>query len=315
MLTTNEQLQVWSWVIGRQAEVGRRITSPFRLDSTPGAILSEHQGTIFFLDGSGKEGHGYTAEHAVAYQSKKYNKEGKLHLAWARNFIAFNLTFGKNPNLTLQPVSTGFKRSSTDGDVFVGFYPNGGYGSPEWTQGDIDYWTKRGISSSQLEDKSRGGRVYSAHTYIINKSTFEPKHGVCIAYTVMDKVKIYQPFAPKEYKWFSTVTPNEYWHTQRGSKKLFISKSQKDHLEVENLFPDYDVISGMNEVIMPNKLPEILDCYDEVIAVFDEDDTGLKTLAKLRDLGVKTYVVDVQGCKDIDDVIIQSKQLKFKEIR
>lgn len=313
MLTIDNQLQVWSWCLGRQAELGRRITSPFRPDKTPGCILSEHQGTVFFFDGAGKEGHAYTCEHAVAYLSNKY-KDGKLNLNWARNFIAYNLTFGKNPIISVQPVSTGFKRTSTIGDVFVGFYPNGGYGNPQWTQKDIEYWSKRGIGSEQLEAKSRGGRVYSVHTYIINKSTFEPVQP-CFAYTVMNKVKIYQPYAPKEYKWFSSVTPDEYWHTQRGCKKLFISKAQKDHLEAENLFIDYDILSGMNESTMPSKLPEILDCYDEAVAVFDEDSTGLKTLTKLRDLGVRTFVVDVQGCKDIDDVIVNNKILKFKEIK
>lgn len=313
MLTIDNQLTVWGWVIGRQAELERRITSPFRHDKNPSCVLHEHQGVVFFLDGSGQEGHGYTCEHAVANKSQKY-KDGKLNLQWARNFIAYNLQFGKYPNLSLQPVSTGFKRSNIEGDVFVGFYPNGGKGTPQWTQKDIEYWSKRGVSSSQLEDKSRGGRVYSVHTYIINKSTFTPVEP-CFAYTVMDKVKIYQPYAPKEYKWFSSVTPDEYWHTERGCKKLFISKAQKDHLLAENLFPDYDILSGMNERKMPSSLIDILDCYEETIAVFDEDSTGLKTLAELRDLGVRTFVVDVPGCKDIDDVIVNQKQLKFKEIK
>lgn len=311
-MTIDNQLTVWSWCLGRGAELGRRITSPFRPDRTPGCVLSEHQGTVFFFDGAGKEGHAYTCEHAVAYLSNKY-KDGKLNLNWARNFITYNLTFGKNPIIRIEPVSTGFKRTSTIGDVFVGFYPNGGYGSPKWTQKDIEYWGKRGIGSEQLEDKSRGGRVYSVHTYIINKSTFEPVQP-CFAYTVMDKVKIYQPYAPKEYKWFSSITPDEYWHTQRGSRKLFISKSQKDHLEAENLFPDYDILSGMNERKMPTSLIDILDCYDEAVAVFDEDATGLKTLAELRGLGIKTFVVDVPSCKDIDDVVVNQKQLKFKEM-
>lgn len=312
-ISINEQLEVWSWVFGQHIELGRMITSPFRTDTHPSCVLKEYNGAIFFLDSKGSEGNGYTCYHGVANKLGRY-KNGKLDIGYAMRYVQYNLTFGIKPILSLQPVLKGFKRSiNTEGST-IGFYPNGGLQSPGWTKIDIEYWSKRGVSSKQLENEDRGGRVYSCAHYIINKNVFEAKQP-CYAYTINDKVKIYQPFAPKELKWFSTVTQDDYWHTQRGKRKLLISKSNKDHLECENLFGDYDIISPMNEVTMPRNLSEILDCYDETVAIFDPDETGLRTLAGLRDFGIKTFVVDVDGCKDIDDVLVSDKILKLKEIK
>ncbi len=312
-LPVSSQLEIWSWCIGRAAELGRYITSPFRADSHPGCVLKNWNGAVILMDSSGRTGHGFTCLHAVAHFKGFYKTTG-LNLYLAKSLVLYNLTFGTKPLLCPEPVLTGFKKSEETIDTLIKFYPKGGSESPGWTQEDLEYWSKRGVTTSQLEDNSRGGRVFSCSHYIINESVFKAQ-GLCYAYTINDKVKIYQPVAPKELKWFSTVTPDDYWHTQRGCRKLFISKANKDHLIAENLFLDYDILSPMNEKSLPTNFLELLDCYEETIAVYDNDETGISTLSQLRDYGVKTFIVDNAGCKDIDDVITRNQQLKFKELK
>lgn len=311
-LSLQNQLEIWSWCIGRTAELGRYITSPFRVDNHPGCVLKNWNGAVILMDSSGRTGHGFTCLHAVAH-FKNFYKNGGLNLYLAKSLVLYNLTFGSKPTLCPEPVLTGFKRSEESIDTLIKFYPYGGPETPGWTVEDINYWNRRKVSQAQLEDASRGGRVFSCSHYIINESVIKA-HGLCYAYTINDKVKIYQPFAPKEFKWFSTVTPDDFWHTQRGCRKLFMAKANKDHLIAENLFPDYDILSPMNEKALPSNFFEILDCYEETVAVYDNDETGISTLAQLRDYGVKTFIVDNPDCKDIDDVVCKNLPIQFKQL-
>jgi len=128
-LPVSSQLEIWSWCIGRAAELGRYITSPFRADSHPGCVLKNWNGAVILMDSSGRTGHGFTCLHAVAHFKGFYKITG-LNLYLAKSLVLYNLTFGTKPVLCPEPVLTGFKKSEETIDTLIKFYPKGGSESP-----------------------------------------------------------------------------------------------------------------------------------------------------------------------------------------
>lgn len=309
-LSIDQQLVVWTWVTGGlPVEVNRRITSPFRIDNHPSCALRRIDNTLVFFDQRGNPGHAFDCFHAVAYLCNRY-RDGKLDRNWAKSFVMYHLVLGKIPVLQAMPVKLGRADGNKSSLQFVPKLINN---QPGWTPADVTYWQSRGISSMQLEDEGRGGRVFSCSHFILGDSVIAAQSN-CYAYTVGDKVKIYQPYADRGRKWFSSTTVSDYWLTKRHKPKLFITKSQKEHLISENLFKDYDVLSMLNEACFPEALPELLKQYSKSVAVFDEDAAGIGGLQKLKSQGVVTYLLDVPGCKDIDDCMVKHKPLKFKTL-
>lgn len=108
----------------------------------------------------------------------------------------------------------------------------------------------------------------------------------CYAFKFGDRVKLYQPFNPPDYKWVTNCIPNDIGNLNNISKKgkiLVISKSYKDHRLLRNLFPGLDVIWFQNEGQVPSVeiLLDLIDRFEDIVIFFDNDEPGIEAAHKI----------------------------------
>lgn len=311
-LTLQTQLEIWSWVLGKYVSLNQFITNPLRIDSNPNCKLREYNSVVLLTDYAWPEFNKYTCIHAIGHVlSNIYHRTFSLNES--AEFIAVHLHYGTNPILTSTQVVTGRTLKGRPGKSDIHFIPyTNKEGNACFIERDKEYWSKRFITSSQLE-----GRVYSAKVFYINNRRFIPKSNCYVYLMPSGKIKVYQPFESKENKWFSVMSKNDYWLTERSSDKLLISKCNKDHLVEENIFLDWDIYSGMNESVFPSNFGDIVSRYKEVWSILDNDNVGIKSSQYLREAyNIKTKIINPNtNHKDLDEwVITQDILPKLEDI-
>lgn len=302
-LTIHDQLQVWSWVLGKFVFLNQLVTSPFRTDNNPSCKLKEYNGIVFFTDFAFPEFNKFTCIHAVNFFRNKGLNE-------ASRFIFTNMYFGNNPVLGNVSVRTGAIQDVSEKTqlFFVPFVNNEGESC--FVKDDKEYWSKRFVTHKQLVSNERGGRVFSVHHFYINNYRRYPED-ICYCYTMPSgNIKLYQPNASKKNKWLGTVNQNDFWYTRKNSEKLLITKGQKDHLVAENIFYNWDIFSGMNEVLFPKNFNEIINSYPVKMSLLDCDETGIKSSMSLKDAGVEAMIFSKESTvKDLDEYITKTGYL------
>ena len=274
-LSIETQLQVWSWCLGKYVSLNQFITNPHRPDSNPQCKLREYNSVVLLTDYAYPEFNKYTCIHSVAaLLSNSYNRP--VGLNESAQFIFVNLYFGKTPILTNTQVITGKTLKGRPSQSNIHFVPfTNKEGEACYTQIDANYWQPVGVSTNDLKEAN----IFSCHHFYVNGTYMKPQNYPCYAYVSKEtgKVKIYVPYANKDWKWFSTQSKNEIFKTG-SSTKLLITKSIKDVLVLKNILIDWEIWSFSNEGVIPSVS---IDNKVEVKYLYDNDNAGYKAAERL----------------------------------
>jgi 5S rRNA maturation endonuclease (ribonuclease M5) len=101
-----------------------------------------------------------------------------------------------------------------------------------------------------------------------------------------ERKKFYTPDKKGKGKWATNCTQNDIWGIKDlplKGKTLIISKSYKDYRVLKN--QGLVVIAFQNEGMMPNDeiLKPLLERFEEVIVLFDNDRAGIESAEKVVD--------------------------------
>lgn len=205
------------------------------------------------------------------------------------------------------------------------------YKSRPFTKRDLDYWGKLGQTKEDLEFFNIKSIQYLLNDNNTIRKEFR-KNELAFIYKFWDKEKLYQPEAPKSYKFRNTCPGNDFRYYQgfqqlRGKNEnvniLIITKSYKDVLVFYKLFNKYlninvDIVAPHAESInLSNEFINIIKLnYDEVICVSDFDLAGVRFANQCKRYGFKYKFVDTNRVlingkmkvidKDISDYLVNN---------
>lgn len=304
--TLEEQMLVWKEICG-PVDIGDLITSPFRPDKIGKCFLSEYNGIITFKDFAYPKYNKYTCIHAVSeVQNVSYTH--------AISLIRKRLDYGNRimNNYTVNVVNSGVK-IDTSGNKRIWFEPFLYKGEPSFTKLDVEYWSKRGVSKTQLESD----HVFSLHHYYIigqYKKKFFPEEYPCYAYYFPDSgnSKLYFP-TREDNKFISTANKNDIWKWEDfpPSDIFIITKSYKDGRMLKNIFPDIDIYAFQNEGVIPDNL-ELVSLRRKGLILYDNDRPGIEASERLAKYlldnnyspNVSCIRFDKKFGKDVDEVYL-----------
>lgn len=311
-----DQLAVWKDICNDSTlQINEMICNPLRADNNPSCYLREYNQVILMTDYAFPEYNKYTCVHAVA----------QLHnitLNQAAQVIIGKYVF--NTNLSIfNPVSkqrSGIKvkKYITENKGKFHFVPHINTDKePTFTKQGAEYWIKRGITSKQLKEHN----VYSVYCWYYNDRMIIPK-SLCFAYYEPDTghTKLYQPLAEHSNRFpYSSMTKNHInkGNTHVDSNIAILTKSLKDLMVLENMFPDVNIYSIESESMIPDDLS--LFCkYDKLLVLFDNDEAGIYASNKMcellrsKDINAINVSINVEcfpDCKDADDIIVKHQHL------
>jgi hypothetical protein len=206
------------------------------------------------------------------------------------------------------------------------------YQSRPFTKRDLQYWSKLEQEKSDLEFFN----IKSIRYLLDDKSNIRKEFRateLAFIYTFWDKEKLYQPEAPKSFKFRNTCPGNDFRYYQgfqqlRGKDNnvntLIITKSYKDVLVFYKLFNKHldlkvDIIAPHAESInLSIEFVEIVKMnYDNVICVSDFDLAGVRFANQCKKLGFEYKFIDTNRIlvnnkmkvidKDISDYLLNNE--------
>lgn len=310
------QLDVWRDILNDATlEVREIICNPLRADSNPSCYLREYNQVILMTDFAYPEYNRYTCIHAVAQlHNISLNEAAQLII----NKYVFDNTISIYNPVSKQRKSKKVKKlvSNTKGNFHFVPYVNTEQ-QPTFTKQGAEYWIKRNITSSQLKQH----HVYHVYCWYYNDKVTIPK-SICFAYYEPDTgdTKLYQPLAEHSQRFpYSSMTKN---HINKGNtnvktKYCILTKSLKDLMVLENMFPDMNIYSIESESMIPDDL-SLFSKYDKVLILYDNDKAGVYASNKMCELmksnGINAVNVSINedvfiDCKDADDIIVKHPHL------
>ena len=295
ILSRVSEYDIYAQYIGK-FKVGGIYNSPFRKDSNPsfGVFLSRKTGKLLFKDhGSGECG---DVIKFVQILKGIYNYNDIL-VQIVKDLKVTN-------NTVLKASTVPIHNETVIGIVRQPF-----------TERDIEYWSKYGISVPTLEKFN----VNSIQYYLCNgivKGIYKDENPM-YAYKVFDKFKIYRPYADKYAKWRNNLTEYDiqgYAQLPKKGDVLFITKSMKDVMCLYEM--GIPAISPSSEsTFIPNDILEDLKKrFKRIIILFDRDPAGVRYSRKISlKMGLEAMFVHKKyNAKDISDAI---KTNSFEEIK
>ena len=296
ILSRVSEYDIYAQYIGK-FKVGGIYNSPFRKDSNPsfGVFLSRKTGKLLFKDhGSGECG---DVIKFVQILKGIYNYNDIL-VQIVKDLKVTN-------NTVLKASTVPIHNETVIGIVRQPF-----------TELDIEYWSKYGISVPTLEKFN----VNSIQYYLCNgivKGIYKDENPM-YAYKVFDKFKIYRPYADKYAKWRNNLTDIDIqgWEQlPKNGNLLIITKSLKDVMALYEM--GYIAISPSSEsTFIPEKaLNDLKKRFKRILLCFDRDVPGVTNMRKVSlKTGLNGFLVHKSfGAKDISDAIDKWGQTKVKE--
>lgn len=296
ILSRVSEYDIYAQYIGK-FKVGGIYNSPFRKDSNPsfGVFLSRKTGKLLFKDhGSGECG---DVIKFVQILKGIYNYNDIL-VQIVKDLKVTN-------NTVLKASTVPIHNETVIGIVRQPF-----------TERDIEYWSKYGISVPTLEKFN----VNSIQYYLCNgivKGIYKDENPM-YAYKVFDKFKIYRPYADKYAKWRNNLTDIDIqgWEQlPKNGNLLIITKSLKDVMALYEM--GYIAISPSSEsTFIPEKaLNDLKKRFKRILLCFDRDVPGVTNMRKVSlKTGLNGFLVHKSfGAKDISDAIDKWGQTKVKE--
>lgn len=278
---------IYAYYMGK-FQIGRLYNSPLRTtDENPSfAVFPARSGDLLFKDhGSGQSGNVITFVKLMENTDdidKVVRKLAKII---------------KTTNPSKSAVQT--YNTHTGGHI--------GIVRQDWTDTDIEYWSKFHISLDTLKLYDVFSIKYFLYNNIV-KGTYNEKSPM-YAYKVGDRFKIYRPLASKYTKWRTNLSNDDI----QGLKQLdtmkdvlIITKSLKDVMVLYEM--GYAAISPSSETtFIPERiLPYITKDFKKVYILFDRDKTGMKRAREFsKKYNMEAFFINKKfKSKDISDAVM-----------
>ena len=297
ILSRVSEYDIYARYLG-QFKVGFIYNSPFRKDKNPsfGIFLSRRSGKLLFKDhGSGICG------DVIKFVSEL---KGITNYNDILNTIIKDLKIKNDTVLT----STHDYKSTSATIIGVVRQP--------FTETDITYWSKYGITTPTLDKY----KVNSIKYYLCNgivKGIYKDENPM-YSYKVFNNFKIYRPYGDKFTKWRNNLTPYDIQGFEQLPKKgnlLIITKSLKDVMALYEM--GYTAISPSSEsTFIPDDVLEALKLrFKQLLLCFDRDGPGVRNMRKVSlKTGLNGFLVHKMfSAKDISDAIDKCGQSRVKE--
>jgi hypothetical protein len=327
-----DDYEIYSTLIGRDIEIGEVMSSPIRpYDEHPSfavyvptRLKSEYKlrpEEIWFKDlADGRYGNVFKFVRCFALFHYNLELESQYEVV---KFIDQQLNLGlfKNNNEIIKRERKVYNYEVKVKDLY--------YKSRPFTKRDLSYWEKLCLDKNDLNFWN----VKSIH-YLLDENNNIRKEfrrtELAFVYRFWDKEKLYQPEAPKSFKFRNTCPGNDYQYYQgfeqlrgkfNGVDKLIITKSYKDVMVFYKLFNEHlnikvDIVAPHAESInLSEEFVSLINKnYDDIICVSDFDLAGVRFANQCKKLGFKYKFIDTNRIlinnkmkvidKDISDYLI-----------
>jgi hypothetical protein len=281
------------------------VCSPFRVDSSPGAYFEYYNDKMFFKDFGDPN-----TKHRDCFNAvKDYYK--LTNFFYVTCFIRDHLLVGKKltrRNPELKYVAKEKKRS----DII--------FQSRLYQIQDKVFWSRYDITKENLlEDKVLPVTRYK----VLNGKNGDYSNftnTLCYAYTefVSGRKKLYFPYK-KSKRFLTNCSKNDIGGLRSldlQDSQLIITKSYKDWRVLKN--QGYNSVWFQNEGMIPDDeyLIPLLDCFQDVIIFFDNDQTGISASLNLeqvikKKININPYILTLPEPLLLDN-ISDASDLYFK---
>lgn len=306
LLKVVDDYDIYSALIGHDVELGEAITSPIRSkDDVPSlrlyipTRLADIRDTEIWFKDMATGVYGDVFKFARLYAAHNFGE--KLETTYDTiKFIDSQLELGLFTGAGPTRVAT--QRVFTPKQTVDLFYKSRNY-----TPRDLEYWARFDLDAEDLNFWN-----VKSIRYLLDEKGFVrrefKKNELCFVYPFFDKEKLYQPEAPRNFKFRNTCPGNDYHYYQgfaqlrgkaNGVSTLIITKSQKDVMVFYKFFNKIlkiptDVIAPHAESINLNEtfVEGIKLNYDRIICVSDYDLAGVKFANKCKKLGFEYKFID-----------------------
>lgn len=269
-------------------KIGMIYNSPFRKDKNPsfGLYYSRHTKQLLFKDhGSGECGN---IIKFVSIYTGLTNYNDILNDIVAKLAITTKTTLDSSKQY-IPPTET-----------VIGIVRQ------DFTQTDINYWTRFNISINTLKKYD----VHSIKYYLCNgivKGIYKEENPM-YAYKVYNNFKIYRPLGDKFTKWRNNLTEYDIQGYAQLPKKgdiLFITKSMKDLMCMHEIGIPAISPSSESTFIPEDVLEQLTLRFKRIIILFDRDVAGVRYSRKLsQKTGLESMLIHKKfKAKDISDAI------------
>jgi len=334
-----EDYEIYQTLIGKDIELGETTNSPIRASDDfpsfalyiPTRIPNIRPEEIWFKDlADGRYGDvfkfvKYFAEHQYGeIISGRYE---------AIKFIDAQLELGLFDDNN-EPTRVAIKRNYEKRPVKDLFYK-----SRPYTKHDLEFWSKHLQTKEDLEFWGIKSVRYLLDDQGIVRKEFRRKE-LAFIYQFFDKEKLYQPEAPRSFKFRNTCPGNDYNYYQgfeqlrgknNGVNTLIITKSFKDVIVFYKLFngilnlPVDCIAPHAESITLSEKFVDgIKQNYDHIICVSDFDLAGVKFANQCKKHGFIVKFVSTERTlinnkykvldKDISDYLINNGLSKTKKL-
>lgn len=247
ILSIINQRYVWDKLL--MTDTTKKFKNIFRNDNNPGCFIHDYKGKLLLADFADSTFNGMDIFEAVKYIYKcNYPKA-----------VEIILELDGGINLSNYNVKNNTKKDKNKATISI--LPR------DYLQRDKEYWSLREIRKEELIEDN----VIPIEYFIINGKEFKAEY---LSYCYMfpsNNVKIYQPYAKKEAKWFSNTNSKDVWKFNNNSNVAIITKGYKEGRILCNN-TDFDIYAIQNESIKTCTLTD----YDKIFTLFDNDKAGVK---------------------------------------
>lgn len=272
-----------------------KFKSPFREDNNAGCYFNLYNHKLYFIDWALQKTH----LSIIDFTKLMYNLNTYDAILYLHDCINSNQDFKKNTTLLTynQPVITNIEKK-------IEITPR------YFNSKDKAYWGSYNIELTDLVKMENNFKfVPVSKIKIISQK--EQKiiipQSIAYAYVGTTGIKTYIPES-SNYKWRNTISKNEIGISPKKRKSIIITKSVKDGIILSKL--GYDYAFFQSETSFPDDdilKSKIIDRYEYINILFDNDYTGIQNAKKLcfqlkdKHSVINTKIIMLKEAKDISD--------------
>jgi len=298
VINSVNQLQIWSDIFGKTVSLNTKYCNPLRVDKNPGCWLKKVGNKVYLIDYGCSRFHYIDIFKAVEIRynlktfSQVVDKVIDIHV-YGNNKVNFE-------KIDSYKTTKKFKFKLE-------------YRLSEFDDIQNQYWSRRGITLSQLEsDNIKFTNCYRCNTRNHQDELFYfyPRMAYVITFESGNKKIV----IPNSKQRFITDANAEdiggVW--DMNGEQIVVTKSYKDYRHLKNL--GYNTLFNLNEGAISKKLISICESFKDVVIFYDNDRAGIEASSRLSSLikGSREVRINDENSKDPDELFLNN--LHFKKI-
>jgi len=286
VLSKITQEEVFKMILGYLPVEHKYVYSPFRNDKLPDCYFEWYKDTLWFIDWA-EMTHKKRHRDCFNVVQDHFGVSFYKALELVNEHFKLNLLAGHHDDSEYviekrkQIIETKHKKKDSHAMSFKARMFN--------SEEDKTYWQPYQITKSDLREDN----VFPIIWYKVFSKKLQadvvirPQSRAYLIAKFDDRLKIYTPDKKGKGKWATNCTSNDVWGMEElplTDKRLIITKSYKDRRVLKNQGVD-NVIAFQNEGMYPTAdiLNPLLERFEEVIVLFDNDRAGIDAAGKLVD--------------------------------